>query len=153
MTIIRVSIIFSLALLICFSCPGASYVTTRPVNHGPRRLQLNPQKHVQSSLFHEVKYITPFRRVFKFYSTAPHYIEKNHNKNMSENDEQDIHQKINELRYCSTHALSFINDTPNNSFLTRGELGIIVLAHALHLSGIAIGLVMGKFILETQLSK
>ena len=153
MTIIRVSIIFSLALLICFSCPGASYVTTRPVIHGPRRLQLNPQKHVRSSLFHEVKYITPFRRDFKFYSTAPHYIEKNHNKNMSENDEQDIHQKIDELRYCSTHTLSFINDTPNNSFLTRGELGIIVLAHALHLSGIAIGLVVGKFILETQLSK
>ena len=76
---------------------------------------------------------------------APHYTQIDHYSN---NDGQGIKEKIDELRPDFKHALIFINEPANDLCFTKGDIGIIVLAHALHLSGGAIGFILGILFLE-----
>ena len=58
--------------------------------------------------------------------------------------------EINEVTQTLIGIMRVINEPTNNSYFTGGDVGIIVLSHALHMSGIGIGYIIGKLIIDQR---
>ena len=75
--------------------------------------------------------------------------ETNDNGKMSVVEEERI-LEIDEITQTLIGVMRAINEPTNNSYFTKGDVGIIVLSHALHMSGIGIGYIIGKLIIDQR---
>ena len=58
--------------------------------------------------------------------------------------------EIDEVTQTLIGIMRVINEPTNNSYFTRGDVGIIVLSHALHMPGIGIGYIIGILIIDQR---
>jgi len=89
----------------------------------------------------------PFRQIGILLKAATILTATNGNGKMNVVEEERI-LEIDEVTQTLIGIMRVINEPTNNSYFTKGDIGIIVLSHALHSSGIRIGLIIGKLIID-----
>ena len=124
---------------------GASFVTTANLKNGGSYIS-RQQEYTEIPLVHEMR---PFRKFGIPLKAATILTETNDNGKMSVVEEERI-LEIDEITQTLIGVMRVINEPTNNSYFTKGDVGIIVLSHALHMSGIGIGYIIGKLIIDQR---
>ena len=134
-----------LIILSSFSWLGALFVTTQKlkncVNYNSKQ-----RSHIEIPTGHKIR---PFRKTGIPCNAATIFTETNDDRKMTVSQEERI-VEMDKLTQISGGMMRVNNESKSSSYFTKGDIAIIVLVHALHLSSIAIGFIVGKIIIEQQ---
>ena len=124
---------------------GASFVTTANLKNGGSYIS-QQLEYTEIPSVHEMR---PFRKFGIPLKAATILPGTSDNGKISVVEEERI-LEIDEITQNLIGIMRVINEPTNDSYLTKGDVGIIVLSHALHMSGIGIGYIIGKLIIDRR---
>ena len=124
---------------------GASFVTTANLKNGGSYIS-QQLEYTEIPSVHEMR---PFRKIGIPLKAATILPGTSDNGKISVVEEERI-LEIDEITQNLIGIMRVINEPTNNSYFTKGDVGILVLSHALHMSGIGIGYIIGKLIIDQR---
>ena len=134
-----------LIILSSFSWLGASFVTTPKFKIGAN-YNSKQRSRIEIPTDHKIR---PFRKTGIPCNAATIFTETNDDRKMTVSQEERI-VEMDKLTQISGGMMRVNNEPKSSSYFTKGDIAIIVLVHALHLSSIAIGFIASKIIIEQQ---